>query len=375
MSGPTVTLTFAGDAAKLDKTFGDVEHGAKQVDTKVHEASKGLGDSFDKAGESIDPFEARFQGVADISGGLVQGFQGLTDSSMSLSDRLEALGGAGADLAGGFAQLVPFAGTLSTGFLSVGKSVLSFGSAMLASPITWIVLGIALIVAGIVLLIMHWGTVKRVAGEVISWLADKLHWVADIAVGAWHLLLAGGMAVFGWLKSNWPYLLGILAGPIGLAVAWIVKHWGTVKAAAAAVVGWVEGRFESLGHGVERVAGGIAGAFRGAFNFVASAWNHGPGAIHFSIPGWVPVVGGDSFSIPKIPLFDNGGRVGGPPGSHTLAMLQAGETVLATQGGGRRTTLIAQRSGSALDDLLVEFIRRYVRDEFGGDVQVAFGSG
>src|SRR5690606_14675495 len=37
------------------------------------------------------------------------------------------------------------------------------------------------------------------------------------------------MAVFNWIKDNWPLLLGILTGPIGWAVLLIVNHWDTIK--------------------------------------------------------------------------------------------------------------------------------------------------
>jgi hypothetical protein len=68
-----------------------------------------------------------------------------------------------------------------------------------------------------------------------------LNAVADVAkaVGAW---FAGPFVrfftetiprafgfVLDWVKRNWPWLLGALTGPIGLAVVWIIKHWQTVK--------------------------------------------------------------------------------------------------------------------------------------------------
>ncbi|MGC9544031.1 phage tail tape measure protein [Streptomyces sp. UG1] len=35
--------------------------------------------------------------------------------------------------------------------------------------------------------------------------------------------------VLNWVRSNWPWLLGALTGPIGLAVVFIVKHWRRVR--------------------------------------------------------------------------------------------------------------------------------------------------
>lgn len=36
--------------------------------------------------------------------------------------------------------------------------------------------------------------------------------------------------VLNWVKANWPWLLGALTGPIGLAVVWIIKNWDRVRA-------------------------------------------------------------------------------------------------------------------------------------------------
>src|SRR5262245_11412888 len=35
-------------------------------------------------------------------------------------------------------------------------------------------------------------------------------------------------ATFNWIKRNWPYILGILLGPIALAVIAIIKNWGKI---------------------------------------------------------------------------------------------------------------------------------------------------
>lgn len=36
-------------------------------------------------------------------------------------------------------------------------------------------------------------------------------------------------ATFGWVKQNWPLLLAIITGPIGLAVLAVVKNWDTIR--------------------------------------------------------------------------------------------------------------------------------------------------
>lgn len=68
-------------------------------------------------------------------------------------------------------------------------------------------------------------------------------------------------AVWNWIKANWPKLLGILMGPIGLAVGLIIKNFSKIKSAAVSVWNWIRGAFNRIGD----IASSI---FREAVNFV-----------------------------------------------------------------------------------------------------------
>lgn len=87
-------------------------------------------------------------------------------------------------------------------------------AAWLASPTTWIIAGIMALVAAIMLL---WKNNEGFRKFVIS---------------AWGRIKDAFAAVFNWVKQNWPLLLAILTGPIGLAVLAIVKNWDKIKAGA-----------------------------------------------------------------------------------------------------------------------------------------------
>lgn len=90
-----------------------------------------------------------------------------------------------------------------------------------AAPIVGIVLGIvaALVLLGIAayFVVKHWDSIK-----------------------------AAGVRVWGWIKANWPLLVGILTGPFGLAVALIIKHFDKIKGAATAVIDWIIKQFHRL---------------------------------------------------------------------------------------------------------------------------------
>ena len=53
------------------------------------------------------------------------------------------------------------------------------------------------------------------------------------------------------------------------------------------------------------------------FNGIASAWNNTVGKLSFSVPSWVPGIGGKGFDMPDIPMLANGGIVSSP----TLALI------------------------------------------------------
>jgi len=81
-----------------------------------------------------------------------------------------------------------------------------------------IVVGIAALIAIGILLYKHWGELAALAGTV------------------WAAIQSAAAAAFNWLKSNWPLLVGILAGPFGLALALIITHWTAIKNAVTNAV-------------------------------------------------------------------------------------------------------------------------------------------
>lgn len=80
-------------------------------------------------------------------------------------------------------------------------------------PVGWI---IAAVVALAALIILNWEKIKTVTVAVFTAVVD---WIKGAAA-----------AVLGWLQANWPLLLAILTGPIGIAVLLIVRYWDQITA-------------------------------------------------------------------------------------------------------------------------------------------------
>lgn len=132
-------------------------------------------------------------------------------------------------------------------------------AALNANPIALIILAIAGLIAGLVLLWQNSETFRNIVTGVFDavWGAIKFVW--------------------DWIKANWPLLLGILMGPIGLAIAWIIQNWDLVKAAFAAAWEFIKQVWSNVVAWFGNVWNGIVAVFAGVGNWFANifhgAWN------------------------------------------------------------------------------------------------------
>ena len=204
-----------------------------------------------------------------------------------------------------------------------------WNTSLLASPVTWIIIGIVALVAVIVLIATKTTWFQTIWETVWGGITAAASW-------AWDKLKAGASAV-------WDYLKNV---------------WNSFKALP-----------EQLKDMFSKVTGYITQPFRTAFNYVADAWNSTVGGLSFTVPGWVPGIGGNSFSAPRLSKYHQGGIVSGALGAESLAVLQAGERVTQAGGGGERVVTL-NSSGEALDDWVLDSIRRAVGLRGGDPVRV-----
>jgi hypothetical protein len=113
---------------------------------------------------------------------------------------------------------------------------------------------------------------------------------------------------------------------IRTAFGWVIDRGKQLVSFFSSAVSRIRSIFSTVGQA-------ISAPFRAAFNAVRSLWNSTVGKISFTIPSWVPGVGGKGFSFPKM---HSGGVFMPPSGqSEGLALLRRGERVL-TPGEDRR---------------------------------------
>jgi phage-related protein len=123
-----------------------------------------------------------------------------------------------------------------------------FNAIMALNPIVLIVIALVALVAAIIL-----------AYNKIDWFREGVQAAFAGVKAAFDFVWDIAKAVFEWIKDNWPLLLAIITGPIGIAVLLITKNFDTIKDVAMAAVNWVMDRFQDLTGFLSRIVGSIQG--------------------------------------------------------------------------------------------------------------------
>lgn len=411
-----VKVSFVGDtkdlAKKLDNLEADVKRTSKEIEAAADDmrrsASKGFGglrDSADDTERRIVGFRDSLTGTQDVMKGLRDGdmvalstgFADLASSVANLgADMLEwgrkafeagkkvvAAHGASVvakakDIASSIAhRAATLASTVATQAQAAAQWALN--AAMNANPITLIVIAIAALVAAIIVAYKNVDWFREAVDAVGRFLRDTL-WPIIVNVGEAILAFGRKMIDVGrWIWDNIvPPIIAVgvrareMVGKL-IEVARDIVGWVTDVIATFAgwnlrVIGFITDVLDWFGKIPGRIAdffiglaATITAPFRSAFNAIADLWNNTVGRLSFSVPSWVPEIGGKGWDVPDIPKFDTGGTFRAPiPGGVGLAMLRDGEKVSMPGLGGSGVTVIVQ--GSVLTERsLVDIIQRAQR--------------
>lgn len=232
-----------------------------------------------------------------------------------------------------------------------------------ANPIGIVITLIAGLVAGIIWAYHNFEGFRNVVDGVFRFLGGVVGWFVDFFKG----IFVGGVswaidAVVGYF-SWWGGMIQGTFSFVGDVVGWLIDLFRHVP-------GWISSAFGGL-------VDIITWPFRTAFNWVRSAWNNTVGGFGFTVPDWVPMVGGRSF---RIPYMAEGGTVLAPglamvgERGPELLHLPQGASVQPLNGGG-----IAGAGGKLTvelvggDEEMLNLFRKMIRVR-GGDVQVVLGT-
>jgi hypothetical protein len=220
----------------------------------------------------------------------------------------------------------------------------AFNAVMALNPIFLIAIAIAAVIAILVILQKEFG------------IFDGVIRVVGAAFGAvWDAI----KAVFNWVKNNWPLLLAVLTGPFGWAIAFVVKFKDDIMNMFSLIYKGIKG---TMGF----IADLISAPFKAAFKAVAWLWNNTVGKLSFTVPSWVPGLGGKGFDVPDIPMLAEGGIVTSAQlimageGGEPEAIIPLSKLASMGFGGGGGTTITVNVNGGDPNSI-VRALQQYVR--------------
>jgi len=138
-----------------------------------------------------------------------------------------------------------------------------------------------------------------------------------------------------WYQKLWEIVREVwdnVSSKISTAWGIISTVFESIKNGIATVWGFFQTAKDIIGNVFTNIADAISGPFKTAFNFIADAWNNTVGKLSWSVPGWVPIIGGNKIEAPQLPTFAEGGIFNtGIGGGSGLAVLHDNEMILNPQ--------------------------------------------
>jgi TP901 family phage tail tape measure protein len=218
-------------------------------------------------------------------------------------------------------------------------SMIAAAAATIAAtwPILAIIAVIVALVAGVIYAYRNFETFRNVIDAVWQGIQTAISFAwENVIKPIWDII------VFYITKILIPYytfLFNVVKTVFEGIVSAVQSAWGFIQTAFNAIKSGIEtvwGFFQTakdiIGSVFTNIADAISGPFKTAFNFISDAWNNTVGKLSWSVPGWVPIIGGKKIEAPKLPRFAEGGIFNtGIGGGSGLAVLHDNEMILNPQ--------------------------------------------
>lgn len=149
--------------------------------------------------------------IGDGASNFSKGFKDADQAAAEATGTWGTIGGKVSGLGSMFQQAALKMGLLRTATVEGTEAQEGLDVAMEANPLGLIITGIVLVVAAIVILVV------------------KVKAFRDFWIDVWNDIKKIFDDVWGYIKQHWPMILGILTGPIGIAVVEIIKHWKGIQ--------------------------------------------------------------------------------------------------------------------------------------------------
>lgn len=230
--------------------------------------------------------------------------------------------------------------------------------AMTANPVGIIIMAVVALIAVIVLIATK-----------TTWFQDLWNVVWTFCKEQFDNFVKGIMVIWDWLSTN--FMAGIeviknfIVNGFKFAIDFVVNYFKFLMSLPGKVIDV----FKSIGEG-------IYAPFKWAFNMISRGWNSSVGRLSFTFPSWIPMIGGNSFSMPRLPSLATGGdimRTGAVFAHKGERIIPAGTRGLNSHGSGAPLVLEIRLVGGNQD--LIRWVKKNTRILGGGgpnSVQIAW---
>lgn len=345
-----------------------------------------------KVGEKLIPIFEKITGVVEKA---ADKFNGLSDSQVEMVIKIAGIAAAVGPAVIVFGKLVTGVGRGLRIFNTLSKTVKAAGSifSLLTSPVAIVVIGLVALIAAIVLVIKNFDKIKAAAKQFASHFTSEFSAVRGIIqqvkniFGSVAPYFQAVVAKIGPMIASIKSFLQPILSFIGSVfitkikfgfqnvisfVTAFVGQLGTILHGVTTVLdgiitfitGVFSGNWSQAWEGVQKIFSGafeaITGIAKGVINGVASVINNVISTINgmgFTIPEWVPKIGGNTFSlnIPTIPMLAKGTKSwpGGIAGVH-----ERGGEIIDLPRGSRvyphdESLRMARREGAAAGNITI----------------------
>lgn len=186
-------------------------------------------------------------------------------------------------------RVVMVASATATGIWTAAQWLLNI--ALTANPIGIIIMAIVALIAIIVIIATK-----------TTWFGDiwKVVWgfIKDVALGFWEWLSNAAGKTWDFIVRGVTGVKDMIVGAFKWAIDFVVGYFQFI----ISIPGRIVDVFKMIGNA-------IAAPFKWAFNLIAGLWNNTVGRLSFTIPSWVPIIGGAGFSMPRLPTLATGGEI------------------------------------------------------------------
>jgi hypothetical protein len=167
------------------------------------------------------------------------------------------------------------------------------------------------------------------------------------------------------------FALAIAALVVGLVIAY--KKFDAFRDIVDAVFSAIKTGIKGGMDAITTYLSFVMGVYKAIFNGIATLWNNTIGKLKFSVPNWVPGLGGKGFEVPNIPMLAAGGIVSSP----TLALIgeRGPEAVVPltgpNAGGGMGGNTVNINVNGGDPNAVVQALRTYMRQNGSVPIKIS----